>query len=90
MRQRPVREGSFDPATCAFAADETLYPMRVAARAGPKPLPRLRGYGRRPGRAHTRLVWARPRLSASSPKAWLRDWLSRMRRGRATMARSGC
>jgi hypothetical protein len=29
MRQRPVMEGSFDPATCSFAPDEKLYPMRV-------------------------------------------------------------
>jgi len=29
MRKRPVLEGSFDPATCSFSADESLYPMRV-------------------------------------------------------------
>lgn len=29
MRQRPVLEGSFDPATCSFSADDTAYPMRV-------------------------------------------------------------
>lgn len=29
MRERPVLEGSFDPATCMFSSDESLYPMRV-------------------------------------------------------------
>jgi len=29
MRQRPVVEGSFDPATCSFSTDESLYSMRV-------------------------------------------------------------
>ncbi len=29
MRKRPVLEGSFDPATCSFSTDESLYPMRV-------------------------------------------------------------
>lgn len=29
MRKRPVVEGSFDPTTCSFSIDESLYPMRV-------------------------------------------------------------
>ncbi|TNF24070.1 MAG: DEAD/DEAH box helicase [Deltaproteobacteria bacterium] len=29
MRKRPVLEGSFDPATCSFSVDESLYPMRA-------------------------------------------------------------
>ncbi len=29
MRERPVLEGSFDPSTCSFSADESLYPMKV-------------------------------------------------------------
>ncbi|BDU73133.1 DEAD/DEAH box helicase [Mesoterricola silvestris] len=30
MRNRPVMQGSFDPATRAYSSDENLYPMRVA------------------------------------------------------------
>lgn len=29
MKQRPVAKGSFDPATCSFDRDESLYPSRV-------------------------------------------------------------
>jgi len=29
MRKRHVLEGSFDPATCSFTTDETIYPMRA-------------------------------------------------------------
>jgi hypothetical protein len=29
MRQRPVMEGSFDPATCSFSIDASLYSLRV-------------------------------------------------------------
>ena len=34
MRDRPVLEGSFDPATCSFSTDEGLYSLRVVLAPG--------------------------------------------------------